>query len=130
LKEATFSTGTVKKSMARPLETQDHCGLELFAHELIHESRNCSNMHSLPRILPGETLLMQHDVEQRTVDFQPTAIVDGAQLSEPIHREFRSGAGVVTAISAPCILAYLRNYVLRVSLRFLQQRRGPRLQQS
>src|SRR5260370_35745124 len=69
-------------------------------------------------VLPGETLLMQRDVEQRTVDFQPNAIVDGAQLSEPIHREFRSGAGVVTAISAQCILAYLRNYVLRVSRRF------------
>jgi hypothetical protein len=79
LKEATFSTGTVKKSMAKPLETQDHCALELFAPELIHESRNCSNVHSRPRILPGERLLMQHDVEQRTVNFQPTAIVDGAQ---------------------------------------------------
>ena len=52
--ETAFSTGTVKKSMARPLETQDHCALELFAPELIHESRNCSNVHSLPRILPEE----------------------------------------------------------------------------
>jgi hypothetical protein len=50
LEKATFSTGTVKKSMARPLETQAHFALELFAPELIHESRNCSNVHSLPRI--------------------------------------------------------------------------------
>jgi hypothetical protein len=46
--EAVFSTGTVKKSMARPLETQDHSPLELFAPELIHESRKCSNVHTLP----------------------------------------------------------------------------------
>jgi hypothetical protein len=39
-----------------------------------------------PRILPEEnTLLLQHDVEQRTVNFQPTVIVNEAQLSEPIH---------------------------------------------
>ena len=79
--------------MARPLETQDHCALELFAPELIHESRNCSNMHSLPRILPGETLLMQHDVEQRTVNFQPIVVVNEAQLSEPIHKEVSSSSG-------------------------------------
>jgi hypothetical protein len=52
--EAAFSTGTVKKSMAKPLETQDHSALELFAPELIHESRRCSNLHTLPRILPEQ----------------------------------------------------------------------------
>jgi hypothetical protein len=46
LKEAAFSTGAVKKSMAKPLETQDHCAFELFAPELIHESRNCSNVYT------------------------------------------------------------------------------------
>jgi hypothetical protein len=48
LEETAFSTVTVKKPMAKPLETQDHCALELFAPELIHESRNCSNVYSLP----------------------------------------------------------------------------------
>jgi hypothetical protein len=48
LEETAFSTVTVKKLMARPLETQDHCALELFAPELIHESRNCSNVYSPP----------------------------------------------------------------------------------
>jgi hypothetical protein len=52
--EAAFSTGTVKKPMARPLETQDHSPLELFAPELIHESRKCSNVHTLPPTFPEQ----------------------------------------------------------------------------
>jgi hypothetical protein len=73
LEKAIFSTETVKKSMARPLETKAQCALELFAPELIHESRNCSNVHSLPRI-PREPLLLQQDVEQRTANFQATIV--------------------------------------------------------
>jgi hypothetical protein len=80
--------------MTRPLETQDHCALELFAPELIHESRDCSNVHSPPRILPEEkTLLMQRDVEPRTVNFQPTAVswlIFGTRFAESL---FGSKAG-------------------------------------
>ena len=45
---------TVKKAGGKSLETQNHCALKLFAPKLIHESQNCSNLHSLPRILPEE----------------------------------------------------------------------------
>jgi hypothetical protein len=80
LEATVFSTGTVKKSTARPLETQDHCAVELFAPELIHESWNCSNVHSLPPDSSRrETLLVQHDIEQRPVHFQPTVIVNEAR---------------------------------------------------
>lgn len=42
------------KTDGKSLETQDHCALELFAHELIHGPWNCSIVNSLPRILPEE----------------------------------------------------------------------------
>jgi hypothetical protein len=54
---------TVKKLGGKSLETPDHCAFELFAPKLIHESRNCSNVYSLPRILPAGTLLVEHKVE-------------------------------------------------------------------
>ena len=38
-----FSTAPGK--MLGGLETRDHCALELFAAELIHESGNCSNLY-------------------------------------------------------------------------------------
>jgi hypothetical protein len=34
-----------EKAEGRGLETQEHCAFELFAPELIHESRNCSIVH-------------------------------------------------------------------------------------
>ena len=43
--------------------------------------------------LKREALLVEHDVEQRTVNFQPTVIVNEAQLSEPIHKEVNSSSG-------------------------------------
>ena len=99
--------------MAKALETQDHRALELFAPELIHESRNCSNVHSLPPDSSRrETLLMQHDGQQRTVNFQPTVIVNEAELSEAIHKEVNSSSGR-TDHFRQCFLAYLRNHVLR-----------------
>src|SRR6266705_6438157 len=59
-----------------------------------------------------ETLLMQHDGEQRTVNFQPTVIVNEAELSEAIHKEVNSSSGRTDHFRQG-YLAYLRNHVLR-----------------
>jgi hypothetical protein len=45
------------------LENQDPSALELFAPELIHDSRNCSNMDSLVDSSKREMLLVKYDVE-------------------------------------------------------------------
>ena len=45
-----------KKARGKRLETQPECALELFAPKLIHESRNCSHLYSLPRVLPEENV--------------------------------------------------------------------------
>jgi hypothetical protein len=52
------------KNDGKSLETQDHCALELFAPELIHESKNCPIVHILrPDSSKRETLLVEDDVE-------------------------------------------------------------------
>jgi hypothetical protein len=38
----------------------------------------------------GGTILVEHDVEQRTANLQPIVVVDKAQLSKPIHKEVNS----------------------------------------
>jgi len=40
-----FFNGARKKAGGNSLETQDHRAFELFAPELIHESRNCSKLY-------------------------------------------------------------------------------------
>jgi hypothetical protein len=63
-KETVFSTVTVKKPVAIVVKLADHCAIELFAPKLIHDSRNCSIVHTLvPDSSRGETLLVKHDVE-------------------------------------------------------------------
>src|SRR4029077_18216977 len=42
-----FSTVTVKKVPNKPLDTKDHCALDLFAPKRSHERRDCSNRYSL-----------------------------------------------------------------------------------
>jgi hypothetical protein len=52
------------KTDGKGLETRDHCALELFAPELIHESWSCSIVHSMPRDSSRRaTLLVEHDIE-------------------------------------------------------------------
>jgi hypothetical protein len=69
----------VKKAGSKSLEAQQSRTVELFAPKMIHESRNCSHLHSLLSDPRGrETLLVEHDVEQRTVNFQPTVVVNEA----------------------------------------------------
>ena len=62
-------------------------------------------------------LLVEHDVEQRTVNLQPAVIVNEAQLSESIHEEVNSCPSR-TDHFRQSFLAYFRNYVLRISLPF------------
>jgi hypothetical protein len=82
------------KTDDKSLQTQDGCGLERFAPQLIHESRNCSNVHSVADSFgKREALLMEHDAKQRTVNFQPAVIVNKAQLSESIHKKVNSSPG-------------------------------------
>jgi hypothetical protein len=64
LEEDGFFNSDCEKVSGKSLETPDHCAFELFAPKLIHESRNCSNVHSLPPdSFRGETSLVEHDVE-------------------------------------------------------------------
>ena len=110
------------------LETWDHCAIEQFAPEVIQEFWNCSIVHSLPSDSSSKAaLLVKDDVEQRTVNFQPTVVFNESQLSEPIHKEVNSRSGG-THHFRQRFLAYLRNYVLRSP--FLakagQQQKGPR----
>jgi hypothetical protein len=51
------------KTDDKSLENQDPSALELFAPELIHDSRNCSNVHSPVDSPKRETLLVEYDVE-------------------------------------------------------------------
>ena len=98
--------------MARSLETQDHGALELFAPELIHESRTCSIVHSLPLDSSRrKTLLVEHDVEQGAMNFQPTVVVNKTELSEPIHKEVNAGSSR-TDHFRQSFLAYLGKHVL------------------
>ena len=39
-----------------------------------------------------QTLVVEHNVEQRAVNFQPAVVVDEAHLSEPVHKEVNSSS--------------------------------------
>ena len=76
----------------------------------------------------AETSLVEHDVKQRTVNFQPVAsIVNKPKFSEPIHKEVHSRSSRTDHFRQG-FLAYLRNDGLRSS--FLpetgQQQESPR----
>jgi hypothetical protein len=47
LKADGFFNSDGGKTDGKHGETHDHCGVELFAPELIHESRNCPIVHIL-----------------------------------------------------------------------------------
>jgi hypothetical protein len=46
LEGGCFFNSACAKTDGNTLETQDQYALELFAPELFHQSRNCSNVHS------------------------------------------------------------------------------------
>ena len=70
---------------------------------------------------------MEHDVEQRTVNFQTAVIVNQTELSESIHKEVHSRSGCADHFRQG-FLAYFRNYVLRSSFfaKVGQQQKRPR----
>jgi len=70
---------------------------------------------------------VEHDVEQRTVNFQAAVILNKAELSEPIHKEVNSRSGGADHFCQG-FLAYFRNYVLRSSFfaKAGQQQKRPR----
>jgi hypothetical protein len=56
-------------------------------------SGHCAKVYSSKRILSAKkTSVVEHDVEQRTVNFQATVVVNKAELSEPIHKEVDAGS--------------------------------------
>jgi hypothetical protein len=51
-------------------------------------------VHSLPPDSSQKrSVFVEDDVEQQTVNFQPTVIINEAQLSEPIHKEANPSSG-------------------------------------
>ena len=55
--------------------------------------------------------VVQDDIEQRTVDFQTTFILDKAQFAEPVHEKADSGAGSADDL-CQCLLANPWNHRL------------------
>src|ERR1700690_131404 len=69
-----------------------------------------------PDSFSAETLLVEHDVNQRTVNFQPVAvIVNQPKLPKPIHEEVNSCSSR-TDHFRQSFLAYSRNHILRSPL--------------
>jgi len=55
---------------------------------------------------------VEHDVEQRAVNFQPAVVVDEAHLSEAIHKEINPGSGGADHFRQG-FLAYFGDHVFR-----------------
>jgi hypothetical protein len=124
-----------EKGLGKLLETQDCYALDLFAPKTIHERRNCSKFATnssvvniagfrcqkvfkwvqfMTESLSSDHSVVEHDVEQRTVNFQPTVIVNKPQLSEPIHKEVNPRPGRADHFRQS-LLANFRDYTLRSS---------------
>src|SRR6266446_2360404 len=82
----------------------------------------CNRIHSV-----AKTSVVEHDVEQRTVNFQPAVIVNQPKLSEPVHKKVNARSSR-TDHFRQSFLAYLRNYVLRSPFlsKTRQQQKNPR----
>ena len=72
-------------------------------------------MYSLLSLVLGietvQNLVVEHDVEQRAVNFQPAVVVDEAHFSEPVHKEVNSSSSG-TDHFRQSFLADLWNHVL------------------
>jgi hypothetical protein len=112
--ESPFSTATVKNEAANVLKPRTTVLLTcLHLNGVMNGEavQRCTVCDKPILSVRKQTLLVEYDVEQRAVNFQPAVVVDEAHLSEPIHEEVNAGASR-TDHFRQSFLAYFRNHVL------------------